>query len=156
MSDTLKGDAVARISRLHEMANRFIILELGKRGIHGIVPSHGDILFILFRDGRLPMQEIARKIHRTKPTVTILVKKLVELGYVYREKSQDDNRVFFIGLTGEGKSLRPAFDEISALLKDRMYGGLTPGQGILFEEMLGMVLERFVLDGTGEHEADQS
>ena len=146
----MKGDAVARMSRSLELANRFIIHELESRGIFGIVPSHGDILFLLFRSDRLPMQEIASRIHRTKPTVTILVKKLVELGYVDREKSQEDSRVTYISLTEKGEELRPIFDEISEKLQEKVYGGFTPGQAILLEEMLGTVYDRFASEGDEE------
>ncbi|WP_319580199.1 MarR family transcriptional regulator [uncultured Methanospirillum sp.] len=146
----MKGNAVARMSRALEGANRFIIGELEIRGISGIAPSHGDIFYLLFHHDRLPMQEIASKIHRTKPTVTILVKKLVELGYVEREKSQEDSRVAYISLTEEGRKLRPIFEEISGLLNDKVYGGFSPGQATLFEEMLEIVYDRFALGRDGD------
>lgn len=139
----MKGDAVARMSRSLELANRFIIRELESRAIFGIVPSHGDILYLLFHTDKLQMQEIARKIHRTKPTVTILIQKLVELGYVSREKSHEDNRITYISLTDKGSKLGPIFDEISEKLKEKVYGDFTPAQSILFEEMLHTVYNRF-------------
>lgn len=138
----MKGDAVARMSRSLELANRFIINELESKGVFGIVPSHGDILFTLFHYQKLPMQEIARKIHRTKPTVTILVKKLEEMGYIEREKSQEDSRVTYVFLTEKGMALRPIFDKISKNLQERVYGGFTPGQAMIFEEMLEIVFDR--------------
>ena len=146
----MKGNAVALMSRALEGANRFIISELESRGISGIAPSHGDIFFLLFHHDRLPMQEIASKIHRTKPTVTILVKKLVELGYVEREKSQEDTRVTYISLTKKGRRLRPIFEEISELLNDKVYGGFSIGQATVFEEMLENVYDRFAQDKDGD------
>ncbi|MDD1730074.1 MAG: MarR family transcriptional regulator [Methanospirillum sp.] len=153
----MKGNAVARMSRALDLANRFIISELESRGISDLAPSHGDIFFLLFHCDRLPMQEIACKIHRTKPTVTILVKKLVELGYVEREKSQEDSRVTYISLTEEGRKLRPIFEEISKLLNEKVYGGFSPGQAILFEEMLENVYDRFAQgkDGDENQESDE-
>lgn len=143
MRNEKKGDAVACMSRSLERANRFIIHELEDRGIFGIVPSHGDILHILFVHGKVPMQEIAKKIHRTKPTVTILVKKLVEMGYIQKEKCLEDNRITYISLTDQGRALHPVFHEISQKLQERVYGGFTPEQAVLFEEMLGIVFTRF-------------
>lgn len=147
-----KGDAVARMSRSLERANRFIQQELEKRGISGIVPSHGDILYILFLSGKVPMQEVAKKIHRTKPTVTILVKKLVDMGYIQKEKSREDNRVTYISLTDSGRALRPIFEEISKKLQERVYGGFTTEQAVLFEEMLGIVFDRFAPNREGDDE----
>lgn len=152
MNDRMKGDAVARMSRSLDLANRFIIRELEKKDISGLVPSHGDILFLLFHNEKVQMQEIARKIHRTKPTVTILVKKLVEMGYIEKEKNQEDNRVTYISLTEKGLELRPIFDEISEALKEKVYGGFTTGQEILFDEMLGIVYSRFAQEYEGEED----
>ena len=102
-----KGNAIALISRIREKSNRFIVRELEEHGISGIVPSHGDILYILLREERCTMTDLAAKIHRTKANVTVLVDKLVECGYVNKEKSAEDNRVTYITLTEKGKSLRP-------------------------------------------------
>jgi DNA-binding MarR family transcriptional regulator len=80
------------ISKIHEKGNRFIIEELKKNGAEGLVPSHGDILVCLYSQDKMTMKDIADKIHRTRPTVTVLVDKLEKLGYLKREVSQKDNR----------------------------------------------------------------
>jgi len=40
-----ENNIIALASRLTEKAHKLIISELEARGIHGIVPSHGGILF---------------------------------------------------------------------------------------------------------------
>jgi len=77
---------IALMSRVTENANKLIVHELRKRGVEGIVPSHGGILLFLFDEEKYTMRELAEKIYRTKPTVTVLVDKLVTLGYVIKEK----------------------------------------------------------------------
>ncbi len=108
-----KNNAVALMSRIRAKANRFIIESLVAEGIEGIVPSHGEIMIHLFAEKDYTMQELAQKINRTKPTVTILVNKLVNYGYVYKEKSITDNRVTYIKLTPLGIALKPVFENIS-------------------------------------------
>lgn len=130
------GNAIALISRIREKANRFIIHELEEHGITGIVPSHGDILNILFCEERCTMKDLAIKIHRTKPNVTVLIDKLVECGYVKKEKSTDDNRVTFISLTEKGASLKPVFFYISKKLRKVVYGGLSETEADSLESML--------------------
>jgi len=138
-----KNNLIAQVSRLSETANRFIVKELESRGIEGIVPSHGDILVLLFGVEQLTMQEIAGKIHRTKPTVTVLVNKLVELGYVTKEKSDTDSRVTYIALTERGESLRPAFETISARLNALVYEGLSESEAEKLELMIEAIRSRF-------------
>lgn len=134
-----KGNALALISRIREKANRFIVRELESHGIKGIVPSHGDILVILFKGEKYTMKELADRINRTKPTVTVLIEKLVEYGYVEREKSCTDSRVTYIKLTNKGIELKPIFEDISKKLDTLLYGDLTDGEPEIFEKLLHKV-----------------
>jgi DNA-binding MarR family transcriptional regulator len=134
-----KGNALALISRIREKANRFIVRELENHGIKGIVPSHGDILVVLFHGDKYTMKELADRINRTKPTVTVLIEKLVEYGFVEREKSSTDSRVTYIKLTNKGIGLKPIFDDISEKINALIYGDLTDGEPEVFEKLLHKV-----------------
>jgi MarR family transcriptional regulator, organic hydroperoxide resistance regulator len=134
-----QGNLIALVSRIKERANCLIIRELAAHGIEGLVPSHGDILTLLFRGGDFTMNELAEKIHRTKPTVTVLINKMAELGYVVREKSQQDSRVTYIRLTEKGLALQPAFAEISAKLNAAVYKGLSADEAGVLESLLEKV-----------------
>lgn len=138
-----KNNLVALVSRLSETANRFIVKKLESHGIEGIVPSHGDILVLLFGGEQLTMQEIAMRIHRSKPTVTVLVNKLVKLGYVRKEKSETDSRVTYIALTEKGASLKPAFETISANLNALVYHGLSDDEAEKLEQTIDAIRSRF-------------
>lgn len=109
----MENKIISLASRVREKANKLISHELARQGVTGIVPSHGDILFLLFSAEKLPMKDIAEKIQRTKPTVTVLVEKLVSLGFLEKKKSQEDARVTFIKLSDEGQKLKPIFDSVS-------------------------------------------
>jgi len=116
-----ENNIIALASRLTEKAHKLIIRELETRGINGIVPSHGGILLQLFSGETYTMKELAEKIHRTKPTVTVLVDKLVRLGYVTKEKGSQDSRNTWIRLTQKGEELKPSFIEISAVVNAIVY-----------------------------------
>ncbi len=100
------------ISKIHEKGNKFILQELNSNGITDLAPSHGDILAILYQYNKLTMKEIAEKIHRTKPTVTVLVNKLEKLGFVKREKSSEDSRITYITLTSKSEGYLKKFPKI--------------------------------------------
>lgn len=139
----LKKTAASLISRIRDRANSLIISELEKHGVDGIVPSHGDILACLYKNDRMTMKELAANIHRTKPTVTVLVNKLVEFGYVTREKDAKDNRINYVRLTEKGLELQPVFNQVSARLNEVIYAGLSEMEGEKFEKLLENILRRF-------------
>ncbi len=130
-------------SRLAEKANKFIIAELKKYDLSDIAPSHGDILSLLFDGNAYEMSEIAKRIHRTKPTVTVLVEKLEKSGYVQRIKSDTDARFTNVSLTEKGFALKPVFEEISARLNALAYAGLREEEAMLLEILLEKAIVNF-------------
>jgi len=129
-------NTVSLIARIKENANKFICDELEKEGIQGIVPSHGDIIAVLFTKNKCTMKELAHNIHRTKATLTVLVDKLEMRGYIKREKSTEDSRVTYITLTEKGDSLKPVFRKISNELNEVLFAGISEKEETLLHDIL--------------------
>lgn len=127
------------ISKIHEKGNRFIINELKNSGAEGLVPSHGDILVCLYKNSKMTMKDIANCIHRTKPTVTVLVDKLEKLGYLKREASDKDSRFTNIVLTQKGEDFQTTFEKISKDLNEMLYKNLSNKEVEILEELLRKV-----------------
>ena len=119
-------DILSLVSLVRQKANMRITTALAQQQVKGLAPSHGDILYALFTSGPLTMAEIATKIHRDKSTVTVLVTKLLQLGYVERRRDGTDGRVYVVSLTARGQALKPVFDAISAELLQTLYQGIRP------------------------------
>ncbi len=134
-------EMLSLVSKIHEKGNRFIIEELKNNGAEGLVPSHGDILVCLYRNGKMTMKDIANCIHRTKPTVTVLVDKLEKLGYLKREASDEDSRSTNIVLTQKGKDFQAIFEKISEELNEMLYKNLSPEESELIEKLLRKVIK---------------
>lgn len=124
------------ISKIHEKGNRFIIEELKNNGVEGLVPSHGDILVCLYKNNKMTMKDIANCIHRTKPTVTVLVDKLEKLGYLKRAASDKDSRSTYVILTQKGEDFKATFDQISNNLNKMLNKNLSENEIKLLEELL--------------------
>ena len=134
-------ELLSLVSKIHEKGNRFIIEELKNNGAEGLVPSHGDILVCLYKNGKMTMKDIANCIHRTKPTVTVLVDKLEKLGYLKRESSDKDNRCTYIVLTQKGQDFKATFEKISNNLNKMLNKNLSPEESELIEKLLRKVLK---------------
>lgn len=129
------------IGRIREKTNNFIITELGKLGMNGVVPSHGDILATLFQYKELTMTEIANKIHRDRSTVTTLVNKLIKLGYVETKKNPEDSRSSLVYLTQKGKELEPDFKRISNMIFEIEYKDISEEEKQIFQNVLKKIYE---------------
>ena len=143
MENMIKYDTASMVGKIREAVNNLILLELNKHGVEGIAPSHGDILVCLYKKNGLSVKELVEKIHRTQPTVTVLIDKLQKLGFVERKKSKEDSRITLINLTEKGTQLEPIFREISEKINTAIYGGLTNTEKEQLEHLLEKILKRF-------------
>jgi DNA-binding MarR family transcriptional regulator len=73
---------------------------------HGLNQAQYNLLRILKGEGK-PMRslEIAQRMITVVPAITSSIKSLQKKGYVLRERSDDDRRVFYVSLTAAGKKL---------------------------------------------------
>ena len=139
----MQRNAVMLVSRIHEAADRWIASELAAAGLEGVVPSHGDVLALLFRRKEATMHELAAFARRSKPTMTVLVGKLERMGLVRRAPSPLDARCQIVRLTAEGERLRPAFESISRRLAALAYAGFSPAAARRLETALSRMLTGF-------------
>lgn len=121
----VNNSVIALIAQIREKANRLIIQELAKDGVRNIATSHGNILNDLFEYKELSMNQLSMGIDKTKSTVTVLVDKLVLLGYVVKKKSSIDSRVTLVRLTKKGENFKPIFQRISKKLLLEAYKGFS-------------------------------
>ena len=112
----MQRNAIMLISHIYEAGDKGIAAELAAAGLKDIVPSHGDVLTLLFWQKEATMHELAAFARRTKPTMTVPVGKLERMGLVRRVSSPLAARCQIVSLTPEGEKLRP---DVLARLRER-------------------------------------
>ena len=134
------------VATIHESSHRWLSAELASAGLRGLAPSHGDVLAYLFEHGEATMHELADFAHRTRPTMTVLVDKMEELGLVTRRKSESDTRSQIVSLTTKGESLRPVFEDISRRFIATLYAGISEKEALVAEKTLLKILSNIKPD----------
>lgn len=142
-SETPYGNMVSLMARTLAAANRCLVALMAREGIKGLVPSHGDILVELFAHETLPMAAIAEAIGKDPSTVTALVKKLIEAGYVEKAKNLRDKRVIEVRLTTEGRALGAKISQVNDGLMKAMAKGLTSRQLEETSQVLQIMRDNF-------------
>lgn len=66
--------------------------------------SQSNILFLLERNGRKRMSELADSLHLTPGAVTTASDKLIENGYIARIRDEQDRRVVYLEMTDKGRT----------------------------------------------------
>ena len=113
------------ITNIRQRLLRFLSRELAEKGIEGIAPSYGDILFALDRKGTLTMQEVAKHTIKDKSTVSSVINKLESLGYIAKERDATDGRYTNLILTEKAGKLRPVLFAISKKMNMKLFEGFS-------------------------------
>lgn len=93
-------------------------------GLSDITLKQVEYLKAIDEYGEVTFSRLAKITRNSKPTITEMINKFVKMECVYRERSQDDGRIFYIRLTEKGRMIARA--EESALLQviERMANSL--------------------------------
>lgn len=138
------------ISRTRKKMLKFLERKLTEYSMNDIITSHGNILTALYNnDGKLSMNKIAKLIGKDKSTVTPLINKLLQLGYIEKVQDETDKRITYIVLSEQGRLLKPKFDAISAQIHETAYKGFTEEEKETFLRLLKKLNMNFT-DGPEE------
>ena len=88
----------------------------------------------------ITMSELAEKLDLSKPTVTQMVRKFIQIGYAKKESCPNDGRKYYIHLTVKGRSLAELDDLVIDEMVQKVEGRLTKEE----IETLTTILEKIV------------
>jgi len=101
---------------------------------HGLTYPQYVVLMILWEDAPCSVSHICDRALLSSNTLTPLLKRLEQLGYVTRARSQKDERVVEISLTKAGKALREECVCIPATLLEDV--GFSRGDIVKLKKLL--------------------
>jgi DNA-binding MarR family transcriptional regulator len=92
----------------------------------GLTSSQYNVLRILRGEGKpMPCQEIAERMIQVVPAMTGLIDRLEKQDLVKRDRSVQDRRVIYVGLTPKGAQIVAELDEPLVALHRKLAGHLT-------------------------------
>ncbi|WP_108397774.1 transcriptional regulator LdtR [Devosia submarina] len=139
-------EAVSRVERLHRRLLDLIKDEFDRMGWDDINPVQALLMFNI-GDAELTAGELRSRGYYLGSNVSYNLKKLVETGYIFQERSRSDRRSVRIKLTPKGEEVAEVIDE----LYDRHLKSIDKVGGLGDDEFDGLNkalarLERFWVD----------
>ena len=121
----------------------------------GQIGLHGGQIFVLLElwdhDG-LRQIDIANRLNLSAPTVNKMLKGLIEINLVTRERLEDDARSTRIYLTKKGYSMRSEVESQWVELEDNCLKGLTETERLILSDLLGKLRNSYTGRETPEDE----
>jgi len=132
------------IAKIHQLSGRIFSKLLKKHQID-INPAQGRIMFVLWREDNIPIQELAIKTSLSKTTLTSMLDRLEIMGYITRVPSNEDRRKICIKLTEKDKSLHEKYRQVSLEMTELFYQGLSNDEIDLFEKQLEKTYKNLIV-----------
>ena len=107
----------------------------------GLTYTQYIVFLVLWEQDGITVGELGAKLHLDNGTITPLLKKMQDKGYVTRERSKSDERVVIVSLTDEGRALREEAVKIPASIGQCV--PLEPEEASALYELLDKVLGKF-------------
>lgn len=92
----------------------------------GYIPfNEFTVLRTLEDDRTLRVSDVARRLNSTNSYVTLTSEKLVQKGYIIRERNDADRRTVYLTVTDEGLMLVKKMDEIMYAYFNKTFGDIS-------------------------------
>ena len=128
------------MAKIRQVGERVFDRRLRESGIE-INPAQGRIMFVLWRNDGISIQELAVKTQLGKSTLTSMLDRLEAMGYVRRQRPEDARRKGFIFRPPQDRTQAPRSAQFPATRIELWYKGFSPGEIETFEAYLQRILD---------------
>jgi DNA-binding MarR family transcriptional regulator len=135
---------VYSFNKVKKMMHQYLDNQIKSFDIYDLVPAYADILTSLYiNDGKLKMNQISEMVGKDKSTITVLVNKLADRGYVIKEKSTLDKRVTYIKLSEKAYNYENEFLMIASNVRQVAFKDFSDDEVKMFMNMLNRMHDNF-------------
>ena len=142
MKDQREGGFL--IAKIHQITNRIFKQMLKEYGIKELNPGQGRILFALWQEDNIPIRELSKKTQLTKSTLTTMLERLKNTGYLRPELDEKDGRLRRVKLSEKSIKLQQKYFDVSKKMTEIFYGTLTEEEIDEFEGYLRRILKNLI------------
>ncbi|MCR2804834.1 MarR family winged helix-turn-helix transcriptional regulator [Paenibacillus soyae] len=146
-------DRLTLMKRLDESfreVRRLILAEWNRVNEHGLGMTHGKMLIVLAEKGPQKASSLAEALFITGGGVTGIADRLIELGYVTRERSEQDRRSVLLQLTNEGQAMVKTMMDLREKVMLKLFRGMSSEDMCKAIELFGVMSRNMECGGQGE------
>ena len=131
------------VTQIHHLGRRVFSEILKERGLN-IGPGQGRILFALWQEDGVPINQLIKKTLLRKSTLSELLDSLESAGLLKRVQSEEDRRKVLVEMTEKTRKMLNIYIEVSVEMTNIFYKGFQSEEIDQFESYLQRVLDNLV------------
>jgi DNA-binding MarR family transcriptional regulator len=132
------------ISKIKQISERIFDKKLRNYGIYDLNTAQGRIIFSLWQQDNMSITELTKRTALGKTTLTSMLGRLEQNGYIVSRIDEKDKRKTIITLSQKSKSLEKYYSALSRKMTVLFYEGLSDNQIDEFEASLTHILANLV------------
>ncbi|WP_349255145.1 MarR family transcriptional regulator [Acetivibrio sp.] len=129
------------ISQIKQVQGRIFEKLLIKAGIEEFNGPQGRILYVLWQEDNLPIVELSKRTGLAKTTLTSMLDRLENSGFLTRVFDKSDRRRVRIAITDMARSMRDKYNQVSDDMNKIFYKGFSEDEILQFESYLEKILD---------------
>jgi MarR family transcriptional regulator, organic hydroperoxide resistance regulator len=137
------------MAKIRQVGERLFLRRLKEAGIE-INPAQGRIMFALWQKDGVSIQELVGKTQLGKSTLTSMLDRLEAMGYLRRQRSDEDRRQILIYRTEKDRATETQYVQLSEQMAEIWYRGFTDAEADRFEACLQRILDNLTEYERGE------
>ena len=122
------------LKRTMRLNRQLMMRMLAEKGGH---PGQAACLVVLGHHDDISQRDLAERLHLTAPTVTIMLQKMEQHGFIERRADENDQRLTRISLTQAGRVHSDALSTAHAAYVDATFGPMSETDRTEFTRLLG-------------------
>jgi len=127
------------LAKIRQVGGRIFARKLKEYRIE-INPPQGRIMFELWQQDGISINELALKTQLKKSTLTSMLDRLEKMGYIKRQRSRKDRRKILIKRTKKDRTMEKVYVAVSDEMTELFYEGFSKSEIDRFEKDLKQVL----------------
>ena len=131
------------MAKIRQVAGRIFERMLNEYGIE-INSAQGRIMFALWQQDNISINELAQKTQLKKSTLTSMLDRLEKMGYICRKRSKKDRRKILIKRTNKDRNLEKEYVKLSQEHTKLFYRGFSDDRIDRFEKDLKQILNNLM------------
>ena len=120
-----KNELYEAYHKLLKLNDAFHKNETNQGKLADVTSKQKYYLKVIDKNYRVTFSQLAQETQNSKPTITELISNFISMGCVYRERSPEDGRVYFIYLTPKGQSIARSEERTQIQVIERIKNSLT-------------------------------
>ena len=124
------------ISYLSDLVEKVLEDTISQSDFSDLTQQQFHYLQVIVRMKNPTLTELADELGLTKPTVTVLVNRLVEKGYITRVKSDEDRRSIHLIINKKGAKVNSLREIAHNRIAEKIKSGFSETETVIFSELL--------------------